>query len=188
MSVLLDAADRGVRVRILLDGWEPSWSGEEIAALSSHPRFEVRLFNPTLSRHVSALDLLRNPGRITHRMHNKAFIADRTLAVVGGRNVSDLYFGLRAAGNYRDLDLLVAGAVVGQVAASHEAFWNSDWSVALGAEPRQVRRGPPAPGLAKARDLAQQRLATAGDLPVIGRAPCRDRLCHQRTSRGLPVP
>lgn len=163
MSALLDAADRGVRVRVLLDGWEPSWTDTEIAALSTHDNLEVRLFNPTLSRRHSILNLLRNPARITHRMHNKAFVADRAVAVVGGRNVSDLYFSVCAEGNYRDLDVVAAGAVVTPVAASFEEYWASPWAQPVA--PRS-RLGVSAVDLAGMRDLVQGRLETAGEVPL----------------------
>lgn len=160
MSALLQAADRGVRVRILLDGWEPSWSIDEIAGLSAHRNLEIRLFNPALGRRGRFLDLLRNPGRINHRMHNKAFIADDMVAVVGGRNVSDRYFAIRSDGNYRDLDLFVTGPLVTRVTASFEAFWGSRWSVS------------PASGAVGVEDLAAVRatlqvgLETAGEYPL----------------------
>lgn len=160
MSALLQAADRGVRVRILLDGWEPSWSDDEIAELSAHRNLEIRLFNPALGRRNRLLDLLRDPGRVNHRMHNKAFIADGAVAVVGGRNVSDRYFAIRSDGNYRDLDLFVAGPLVTRVTASFEAFWGSRWSVS------------PAPGVGCSKELTafreslRVRLETAGEHPL----------------------
>lgn len=169
MSTLLDAADRGVRVRVLLDGWEPSWSDAEIAALSTHDRLEIRLFNPALSRRHGILNLLRNPARITHRMHNKAFIADRAMAVLGGRNVSDLYFSVCRTGNYRDVDVLAAGAVLPPLAASFDAYWNSPWSQPVMPRPRL---GVPSVDLPGLRRTLHRRLDTAGQVPI---GPLRGR-------------
>lgn len=163
MSVLIEAADRGVRVRVLLDGWEPSWTDTEIAALSTHDNLEVRLFNPTLSRRHSVLNLLRNPARITHRMHNKSFVADRAVAVVGGRNVSDLYFSVCADGNYRDLDVVAAGAVVAPVADSFEAYWTSAWAQPVAPRPRLALSPVDLAGM---RELVRVRLESAGQVPL----------------------
>ena len=97
---LLRAADRGVRVRLLLDDYLTDGKDFGIALVDSHPNVEVRLFNPFWYRRLREVDFLTNFARVNHRMHNKAFIADNAVAVVGGRNISDGYFGGRSGGQF----------------------------------------------------------------------------------------
>ena len=103
------------------------------AALSAHPNIEVRFFNPFHSRKIGekirAFEFLGDFWRLNRRMHNKAFIADNRLAVMGGRNVSDLYFGYGERYNFRDLDLLVEGPAVTEIEKDFDAYWNSAQAV-----------------------------------------------------------
>lgn len=124
---LLQAAERGVRVRLLLDDMNAVGKDPALLALMQHPRIEVRLFNPARNRATGlrrALEMgLRFVG-FNRRMHNKAWIADNRLAVVGGRNIGDEYFGASDT-NFRDSDLLLLGPVVLQASEVFDAFWNS---------------------------------------------------------------
>jgi putative cardiolipin synthase len=129
LAELLAAADRGVRVRILLDDMDLAWEDEELKKLSTHPNIEICIFNPFENRDVGLLDILFDFNRINHRMHNKAFIADNSVAVIGGRNVGDRYFSADDQANYRDLDLFVIGPLVRDASRSFDKFWNSAWSV-----------------------------------------------------------
>ena len=129
MRTQRDAALRGVRVRLLVDdlntvGGDPMFHG-----LASFPNVEVRLFNPfccaresVVSRFVASLMDFR---RLNHRMHNKLFIADDAIAVMGGRNIADEYFARSASNNFVDMDVLVIGSVVPQLAAIFDTYWNS---------------------------------------------------------------
>lgn len=130
---LLQAADRGVRVRILIDDLHTGGKEMGIATLDRHPSIEVRLFNPFAARNGRTSQLVRAFARLNHRMHNKTFIADNAIAIVGGRNIGDVYFGVDAAANFRDLDLAAAGPVVEEISASFDLFWNSEWAVPAGA-------------------------------------------------------
>lgn len=130
-SRLLAAADRGVRVRILLDDIHSEVPDAGIVALDSHPNVEIRLFNPFRRGASRGLQLVVDFNRLNHRMHNKAYIADNAIAVVGGRNISDLYFGLDDDANFRDLDLVAAGPVVADVSRSFDLFWNSEWAYSV---------------------------------------------------------
>lgn len=138
MGKLLRAADRGVRVRLLFDDVFTPRNDQILTNLSSHPNIQIRLFNP-LSRHSPALwSLLRNFSRSNRRMHNKSFLVDQSLAVVGGRNIAAEYFELKADGNFDDFEVLATGPVVGDVAESFDRFWNSKLSLpieALGRKP-----------------------------------------------------
>ncbi|AKC88025.1 phospholipase D-like domain-containing protein [Pseudoxanthomonas suwonensis] len=122
------AADRGVRVRILVDDLDARAKNAGLAALDAHPRVEVRLYNPTASRSGTlgkAGEFATGFKRLNHRMHNKSWIADGRLALVGGRNLGNEYFGASDGPNFVDLDVLMAGPVVAEVVANFDRFWNS---------------------------------------------------------------
>jgi len=132
---ILRAADRGVRVRLLLDDFYLGGRRDfSIASVSSHPNIQIRIFNP-LRRRGGALsrnaELVTRVGRLKHRMHNKIFAVDNTVAIVGGRNVGDVYFGVSPDHNYRDLGLLAAGPIVAELSTSFDSFWNSDWAIPI---------------------------------------------------------
>ncbi len=125
---VLDAADRGVKVRLLLDDMDARAKNYALAALAAHPNIAVRLFNPLASRAGSlsmAFEFLGGFGRLNHRMHNKSWIADNRIAVVGGRNLGDEYFGASDEVNFVDLDFAMIGPVVRDVSASFDRYWNS---------------------------------------------------------------
>jgi cardiolipin synthase C len=121
------AADRGVRVRLLLDDANTSGMDERLRALDAHPNIEVRLFNPFANRGARLLDLLGDFQRVNRRMHNKAFTADNQVTVVGGRNVGDEYFAASTASKmFIDLDVLAVGEVVASVSRDFDRYWASD--------------------------------------------------------------
>lgn len=125
---VLAAADRGVRVRILLDDINARGGNDVYLAYDSHPNIEVRLFNPALSRDSTlarGMDMALRILTVTRRMHNKAWIADGRLAIVGGRNIGDAYFGASDTANFRDLDVSMVGPAVAQTATIFDRFWNS---------------------------------------------------------------
>ena len=125
---LLEAADRGVRVRVLVDDMDARHNNATFAALAAHRNIAVRIFNPFVSRQ-GALGLIAESvldfERVNHRMHNKTWIADNRLAVVGGRNLGDEYFGASDAVNFVDLDFAMIGLVVRDASASFDKYWNS---------------------------------------------------------------
>jgi putative cardiolipin synthase len=126
LGEMLAAADRGVRVRLLLDDIHAAGRDEALGAVDSHPNIEVRLFNPFAHRGARWIDLASDYGRVNRRMHNKSMTADSQLAVVGGRNVGDEYFAAGADVEFGDFDVLAAGPVVAQVSSSFDEYWNSD--------------------------------------------------------------
>jgi phosphatidylserine/phosphatidylglycerophosphate/cardiolipin synthase-like enzyme len=126
------AADRGVRVRVLVDDLNTAGEDRRFMHLSSHANVEVRVFNPftagrfwTWTRFLASATDIR---RINHRMHNKLFVADDALAITGGRNIGDQYFTLDPRSNFVDLDVVAAGAIVPQLSASFDQFWNSKYA------------------------------------------------------------
>lgn len=127
---LLKAADRGVRVRILLDDINLDDEVQMFDALDAHQNIEVRLFNPFNTRQPTILSkaaqMLLEFRRLNRRMHNKSFIADNKVAIVGGRNIADDYFDANEKSNFRDLDLLAIGPVVEQASRTFDAYWNDE--------------------------------------------------------------
>ncbi len=125
---VLAAAERGVQVRLLLDDVNVGDKDMMLAILDSHPRIQVRVYNPFRQRSGLAkwLGALAELGRINRRMHNKALLVDGSAAIVGGRNIGDEYFDLHPQHNFLDRDLLAVGPVVTDIAASFDRFWNSD--------------------------------------------------------------
>ena len=129
---VIKAADRGVRVRLLVDDVLHMGADPAIAALSRHPQIEVRLFNPLENRNEStfirAMEFAGKIKQLNHRMHNKLFMADSRLAIMGGRNIGNEYFGLKRKQNFVDLDVLTFGEVIPQIAWTFDLFWNSEWA------------------------------------------------------------
>jgi putative cardiolipin synthase len=125
---LLESADRGVKVRLLLDDLDARAKNDGFAALAAHPNIEVRMFNPFVTRKGTlskAGEGAFNFGRINRRMHNKSWIADNRIAIVGGRNVGDEYFGAGEEMNFVDLDFAMLGPIVRDISASFDKYWNS---------------------------------------------------------------
>jgi putative cardiolipin synthase len=125
---VLAAADRGVKVRLLIDDMDARAKNAGLAALASHPNIEVRLFNPFVTR-TGALRFISeglwNFDRLNRRMHNKTWIADNRIAIAGGRNIGDEYFSASDAVNFVDLDFAMLGPVVRDASASFDKYWNS---------------------------------------------------------------
>ncbi|MGL6108895.1 MAG: phospholipase D family protein [Rubrivivax sp.] len=127
---LRDAAARGVRVRLLVDDLYTVHTDPMLRALAEHANVEVRLFNPFCCLRDSSFGRLASSlgdlYRLNHRMHNKLFIADGVVAIVGGRNVADEYFMLNMSSNFVDMDAFIMGAVIGPLQAIFDQYWNSD--------------------------------------------------------------
>ena len=131
---LLQAADRGVRVRLLVDDMFTSGYDIGLAALDSHPNFEIRIYNPF---HRGAAGRARSAltgfGRITRRMHNKSFTIDNQVTIVGGRNIADEYFGVREDAKFGDLDVMGIGPVVQEVSNMFDTYWNHETALPVPA-------------------------------------------------------
>ncbi|MCX9155650.1 phospholipase D family protein [Niveibacterium sp. 24ML] len=132
-QALLRAADRGVRVRVLLDDVGTSGDDQVLSAIDAHPNIEIRLFNPVASRGVRGLGMLFDFERTNRRMHNKAFVADNQVAILGGRNIGDEYFGASPELAFGDLDVLTFGPVVPQVSHAFDRYWNTPASIPIAA-------------------------------------------------------
>ena len=176
LKELLDAADRGVRVRLLLDDLGVGAADDEaFLLLDAHPRVSVHLYNPIALRGARTMGLLANPLRLNQRMHNKSMTTDNLLTVVGGRNIGNEYFSLDELVNFADMDVLAVGPVVDQVSDAFDVYWNSPASFPIGAfheEPRsaehlaQVRAELDAFVAAKAAPYYEAMRATAFDIDL----------------------
>jgi putative cardiolipin synthase len=128
LDALRRAADRGVRVRILLDDNNTRGEADQLSALAAHPNIQLRLFNPFVATLWRPLAWLSDFPRLNRRMHNKSFTADNQVSIVGGRNVGDEYFNADGDFTFVDVDVLAAGPVVRQVSEDFDRYWASDSS------------------------------------------------------------
>jgi cardiolipin synthase C len=133
------AAERGVRVRMLLDDMNAEGLDPKLLALDAHRNIEIRLYNPFRNRGgaLRVFELVQRIVSVNHRMHNKAWIADGRMAVVGGRNIGEEYFGADEETNFRDLDLVLFGPAVAQASGVFDAYWNSAAAVPIAALSRK---------------------------------------------------
>ena len=124
-ETLWQAAQRGVRVRLLLDDLNTSGLDPMLAALDAHPNIEVRLYNPLVQRDARAMNFLTDFARVNRRMHNKSFTADNEVSVVGGRNIGNEYFAAGSGVAFMDLDAMIIGPAVRDVSKEFDLYWNS---------------------------------------------------------------
>jgi putative cardiolipin synthase len=143
-DALVRAADRGVRVRLLIDDGEAVPGDERIFAIAGRPNIQIRIFNPFdyrgENRFLKSTEYLFEHSRLDYRMHNKLLVADNAMALVGGRNIGDQYFQIDPDSQFADDDMFAAGPVVRELSATFDEFWNSTWSV-----PAENLHAPPHP-------------------------------------------
>lgn len=159
---LIRAADRGVRVRVLLDDFGTAPGDDSLLAIDAHPNIEVRMFNPVTTRSARLWGMAIDFGRFNRRMHNKTFIADNQLVIVGGRNIADEYFDVGEDLNFADYDVVAAGPVVDEVSKSFDLYWNFPSAIEI----TRISRREAAPGAheaSRARLLAMERRAVKDD-------------------------
>ena len=125
LVAMLRAAERGVRVRLLIDDVGSAPKDKTLLMLDSHPNIEVRVFNPAANRSARRVWVFSDFSRVNQRMHNKLITADSQVAIVGGRNIGDEYFETGAELNYADVDALVIGAAVAKASDCFDRYWNS---------------------------------------------------------------
>jgi len=185
LDSILGAADRGVRVRILVDDTTAKGRDAGIAVLASHPRIQMRVFNPAAGRSSTAwfFSAAADFDRINHRMHNKMFVADNQAGVVGGRNIGDEYFSAREGVNFADLDLLAVGSVVQDLSRSFDEYWNSEWAYPI--ESLHTNKSDPA-ALDKGRDMLASHRSAAQDTEYANRLQESD-LLKKLLARELPL-
>jgi putative cardiolipin synthase len=132
-DALLRAAERGVRVRVLIDDGDTIAGDEQLIALATHPGIEIRIFNPFAYRgHQAALRALEfgtDSTRLDYRMHNKLLIADNALALIGGRNIGNQYFQMDPESQFADDDVLSAGPIAVLLSATFDEYWNNPLAI-----------------------------------------------------------
>lgn len=129
MRQLLQAANRGVRVRILLDDIQTKGYEKMFAVFSANPNMEIRLANPFANHRARNVNMAADFRRLNHRMHNKSITYDNTVTIVGGRNIGTEYFGANDVFNYRDVDVLGIGPVADQVSTEFDTYWNASETI-----------------------------------------------------------
>jgi putative cardiolipin synthase len=173
---LLAAADRGVRVRMLLDDITLDDDGRVFDALDAHPEIEVRRFNPFHTTNPSLpskiAQFILDGERLNRRMHNKSFTVDGRVTLVGGRNIGDEYFGASREIAFVDLDVLAIGPIVADVAADFERYWNSASATPVASVLAQASDDALAAFAARATQVADstpaaEYLRTVANLPLV---------------------
>jgi len=130
--MLIEAADRGVKVRVLLDDLLKKDKDVELEALASHPNIEIKFFNPTPARKLKGwLQMAFNLDTLGRRMHNKLLVADNSAAVIGGRNIENIYFAADKENIFIDNDVLAIGPLAAQATNEFETYWRSKISITV---------------------------------------------------------
>jgi len=130
-AALWQAAERGVRIRLLLDDMDMQGKDKNLSALSSHPNINIRLFNPFIRGKNRSSQFVTQFGSITRRMHNKSLTVDGSITILGGRNIGDTYFGADDDIVFGDLDVALTGPIVEQVSSSFDEYWNHSLSYSV---------------------------------------------------------
>ena len=130
---LLAAADRGVRVRILLDDLDTAGKDQSLRKIDAHENVEIRVFNPFANREKRLRDFLGDTRRINRRMHNKSITGDNIATIFGGRNIGDEYFAAAKDVGFGDMDALAVGPIAREVSAQFDLYWNSEWAYPISA-------------------------------------------------------
>ena len=183
---LLRAAERGVRVRVLVDDIDARAKHDLFRVVDQHPNVEVRIFNPFYSRSGSvglATEWLTRANRLNRRMHNKIWLIDSRIAIVGGRNIGDEYFGASEFSNFSDLDVVLVGPVVADVSRAFDEYWNNSNAVPVS---RLDPKEPDPESLAKLVEGAREYQLQAGDSPYI--AALRDERKRAELLASRPPP
>jgi putative cardiolipin synthase len=183
---LLAAADRGVRVRILIDDLYALESDRQVARLDHHPNLEIRIFNPWRWRNnpvALGIESLFDVGRINHRMHNKLMVADNAAMIIGGRNIGDEYYQLDTKLDFHDLDVFAVGPVVHEASRMFDEFWNSKWAVPISG---RTDLDPTEAELQRIRHALDGHRAAMADSPF-RRAVAASRFAQEVSSHSLTL-
>jgi len=156
---LLEAANRGVRVRLLLDDIFTTVDDAYFSFMNAHPNVEVRIFNPISRRGLFVFNYLGHFSLANRRMHNKSFIVDNQAAIVGGRNIAVEYFQLETTGEFIDFDMLVTGPIVGEISQEFDIYWNNELAIPMAA----LDKAPDEDKVQQEWALVREEMTKAGD-------------------------
>jgi len=188
---VLQAADRGVQVRVLLDDMYAIGRDRVLAALDAHPSIELRLFNATRWRRFGQAGLLLEMAfggwHLNRRMHNKAWIADGRVAICGGRNIGDEYFDASGEFNFRDLDLVMAGHAAGEAQAVFDRFWGHRLARPVSIVTHQTHRRGGLRGLRAKLEAACRRPDARPFFDSLGSCPAVAAVMEADPDRLAPV-
>ena len=180
LGALRRAADRGVRIRLLLDDNGTRGLDDVIRTLVAHRNIEVRLFNPFATRGWRVLESVLEFVRLNRRMHNKSFTADNQVTIVGGRNVGDAYFGAEVGLLFVDLDVLAIGPVVADVSRDFDGYWASESSY-----PAERLVAPAPPQLKEAVTVEADRIEQSPEAAAYAEAVAREPLVRKMAERDI---
>ncbi len=180
---MLRAADRGVRVRLLVDDIFSPGVDQAFTLLNTHPNVQVRLFNPLSRQSFKYWSYMVDFKRANRRMHNKSFTVDNALTIVGGRNIGEEYFELNKAVKFDDYEVLALGPVVDKVSDGFDAFWNSDLAVPM--EAFNIKVDPE--GLDKWREYVSAQV-DQGENGIYGQAINSTLLLDIKAGKIAPIP
>ncbi|MGS0696665.1 phospholipase D family protein [Shewanella sp. 0m-4] len=179
---LIEAAQRGVRVRILLDDMAIKNADEALVMLADHEKIQVRLYNPSFERKFRNIAFVAGFSRLNHRMHNKSLTVDNTISVVGGRNIGNEYFSNDTDVEFGDFDLMAIGTAVEEVSDQFDLYWNAPLTVEINAlSSHRVTEEE----IAKALSLVEAEKAAYSTNPYIGRL-LNSELITKMANRSLP--
>ena len=153
---LAQAADRGVRVRLLMDDALTDEVDAGLLSLDEHENIEVRVFNPFPRRRSRFISLLANFNILNRRMHNKSFTVDNQVTIVGGRNIADEYYQTGGKTEFIDEDMLAIGSVVNEVSDGFDEYWNSPEAIPMDAFDKMVAHSSVADSLEEGRKYVDQ--------------------------------
>jgi len=182
LGELIDAARRGIRVRLLIDDLHGSGQGLDLALLASIPGIEVRVFNPFAGRGFAParlLEFIADGERLHRRMHNKAWIADNVGAIIGGRNLGNKYFSGPSETLFADLDVLTLGPVTREISRSFDRYWNSEWALPIAA-PEGANKDTVPARLAELANRIEQIKASTYGVSLKKSDPVADLLAGRR--------
>lgn len=196
-DALREAAGRGVRIRILLDDFNTSGKNAQVLKLAFEKNFELRLFNPIPGGRGSLvfriLGNLKDADRLQRRMHNKIFVADNAVAITGGRNLGETYFGQSEGTNFVDIDVLAAGRIARDLSRSFDQYWNNPLAYPvqslMTAEEIDALKRPP-PGAVPARPQEDPTALAAATQAAIAKsnADASDGINSTTTTRTVTSP
>lgn len=178
-QALQRAANRGVKVRLLLDDNNTDGLDYFLSDLDAHPNIQVRLFNPFHHRKMRWMGYITQFERLNHRMHNKAFIVDQQAAILGGRNIGDEYFGAGDGTMFIDLDVLAVGKVVDDINQDFERYWRSESSYPL-QQVLQHRSVAPLPATLNEQEQQEQNIKKINYIKQVAQSDYANALREQR--------
>ena len=131
LHAIIRAADRGVKVRLLVDDNNAKKMEGIYLALDQHVNIDIKLYNPYRFRHYRAMDMILDLKRINRRMHNKSFIADNQISLIGGRNMSNQYYNVSDNYQFSDVDVMLVGSASDEIIHSFDEYWNDDYAYSV---------------------------------------------------------